>query len=76
MPYKPFFKKAGYAETVELFLEQKPFIKGISGDDKSQMLELLCQLELCRINYGFGKLCEMNHCMGVPVCSKSEYKAI
>ena len=70
MPYKPFFKKAGYETTVELFLNDKPFINGIGGDDKLQMLELLCQLGLCKKNYGFGKFCEMNHCMGVPVCSK------
>lgn len=70
MPYKPFYKKSGYGATVELFLKNKPFILGISTDDKTQMLELLSQLEICRINYGFGKTCEFNHCMGVPICSR------
>ncbi len=72
MPYKAFYKKVGYETTKHLFLEGKPFIRGIGEHPKVQMLELLCQFELCRINVGYGRSCQYHRCMGVPACSEKE----
>lgn len=69
MPYKRFYKKAGYETTVSEFMAGRKFIEGIGASNKIQMFELMSQLTICKKALGFNhKYCHANHCMGVPMC--------
>jgi len=72
---KHFCQKAGYQGTVQRLLEGKSFVRGMMRESlDNQMLELLCQFEICRQEHGYyERWCHATkHCIGVPFCSKRD----
>lgn len=75
MPSKRLCNKSGYEGTVQRFLNKKSFIEGMKRESSNnQMLELLCQMEICRHEHGYYvEYChQTKHCIGVPFCSKQD----
>ena len=79
MNFKRFYQKAGYDGTVYALRHNKPFVRDMKKESfNNQMIELLAQFELCRLNSGYSqRLCHaIHHCIGVPFCSKKDEVAI
>jgi len=75
MSLKRFYQKSGYKGTIQALLHDKPFIRGMKRESMhNQMIELIAQMELCRLNNGYSeRLChQAYHCIGVPFCAKKE----
>lgn len=73
MNVKRLCEKSGYEGTVQRLIENKPFVMGMMRESlNNQMLELICQMEICRLEHGYyERYCHASkHCIGVPFCSK------